>query len=356
MPSAVSKTTIPARSRRPAATLLAWLARLYLLLLFAWLLLYSISGDRLNPLAAVNMLAVYLFFPLPLAALLGWLVGRRDIWAAAGLGAAAFLWLWGWLFVPARAPAPPAGKPVLRVLTYNVLGYQLDPDPQIAVLLQENADLVFLQELNPELAQALRQKLAAIYPYQALDPQPGVHGMGVLSKYPLQPALAAASPLEALDWVGRPQVLLLDWLGQPVTLVNFHMIPTTLGSLPVIGQQSRYRQAQAQALAQLAAQTGPLIAAGDANTTPTSQAYRLLASSLEDAWVSAGLGLGHTFPGSDAPGSSRPRLSGFPVPMWLARIDYIFTSSHWQVYSAHNTIFDGVSDHRGVAADLYLRR
>jgi endonuclease/exonuclease/phosphatase (EEP) superfamily protein YafD len=75
-------------------------------------------------------------------------------------------------------------------------------------------------------------------------------------------------------------------------------------------------------------------------------------SGLIDSWKEVGFGLGHTFPGSDVPGSSRPYLWGVPVPMWLARIDYVFHTSDLQAVSARMASFDGASDHRGVIAVL----
>lgn len=86
--------------------------------------------------------------------------------------------------------------------------------------------------------------------------------------------------------------------------------------------------------------------------TPLSDAYAILTSELRDAWLQTGFGLGHTFPGSDHQEGSRPRIAGVPVPMWLARIDYILYSPDWKADSVHNTRFDGASDHRGVVAVL----
>jgi hypothetical protein len=73
---------------------------------------------------------------------------------------------------------------------------------------------------------------------------------------------------------------------------------------------------------------------------------------LHDAWREEGFGLGHTFPGSDIPGSSRPNFGSWYVPQWLARIDYIFYSTHWEALEARLARVDGVSDHRGVVAIL----
>ncbi len=320
----------------------------YFTLLFGWLALSAFTGDRLALVALANLLAVYLFLPLPLALLSAWYSRRVKLWAFSLAALLVFLWQWGGLFLPPLSAAPTS--PALRVLTFNALGYAAQPEPQLAMIRGEDADVVLLQELNPALAALLASDLAEQYPYQVLDPQPGVHGMGVLSKYPLSPA----GEILPLDWVGEPQVLEMAWQGQQIALVNFHMIPSTLGTLPILDEQSRYRQAQAQAIVELARRRGPLIAAGDANTSPTSQAYRILAGPLHDAWADAGFGLGHTFPGSDGPGSSRPSLAGIAAPMWLARIDYIFASPQWRVYTASAAPFDGVSDHRGVVAEFVL--
>ncbi len=319
----------------------------YFTLLFGWLALYLLSGDRIGIVSLINMLGVYLFLPLPTVLIAAIYLRRWEIWTGAILGTLAFLWLWGGLFIPSL-PEASAREKTLSVMTYNVLGYHTHSEPPIAIIREENADVVLLQELNPALAEALSIELKNAYPYQVLDPLERFRGMGVISKYPLQSTGQALS----LDWVGEPQVLQLDWEGQPVTLIHFHMHTTTLGTIRSISSDNRYREAQAQALVAAARQAGPVILAGDANATPLSDAYRIISQELSDAWREAGYGLGHTFPGSDIPGSSRPRLAGLPVPQWLARIDYIFHSHHWQAVEAHTARFDGVSDHRGVVAIL----
>ena len=101
-----------------------------------------------------------------------------------------------------------------------------------------------------------------------------------------------------------------------------------------------------------AAARAAVIAVGDANVSSLSDAYKLLREELEDAWIEAGFGLGHTFPGSGIPGSSRPQVAGILVPQWMARIDYVFYSDQMQAIAAHLAPFDGVSDHRGVVSGV----
>jgi endonuclease/exonuclease/phosphatase (EEP) superfamily protein YafD len=321
---------------------------LYFLLLFGWLAIYWSTGDHYPWISIANYFGVYLFLPLPLIVLVAIPLHRKSLWLGVLLGAMAFAGLWGGLFLP-RARGNHDGA-ALTVMTYNVLGRQSHAQEQIGTILFENADVVLLQELYPSLAHALGQELADEYPYQVLAPGEGVVGMGVISKFPLRPS-GLKLPLQ---WVGEPQILELDWNGQIVTVVNCHLIPTNSFEMSRIAQDNRYREAQARALVKLASQRGPVIVGGDANTTPLTDAYKILANHLEDGWARAGFGLGHTFPGSDIAGSSRPQIAGWNVPMWLARIDYIFFTPEWRALSAHTARFDGVSDHRGVVVRLAL--
>jgi endonuclease/exonuclease/phosphatase (EEP) superfamily protein YafD len=323
---------------------------IYFAALFAWLAAYMLSGDRFGLVSLVNILAVYLFLPLPVILLANLNLRQPPIWVAAGLGLVAFAWLWGGLFLPKpqRAAADTAGGETLSVLTYNVLGKQSYTAPQIETIRRLNADVVQIQELNHELAAAIESELRQAYPYQILDPQDDVEGMGVISRYPIHPS-SESLPLE---WLGTPQVLSLDWNGREITLVNFHMFPTTLSGLHLINVHNRFREDQARALVELARRVSPIIITGDANATPLSDTYAILASELEDVWVEAGFGLGHTFPGSDVSGTARPKIGGISAPQWLGRIDYIFHSPELRAVSTVNAPFDGVSDHRGVFAVL----
>jgi len=319
----------------------------YLTLLFGWLAVYLTTGERNGAIAIVNLLAVYLFLPLPLVILGSIFLRRASLLGISGIAVAVFLWIWGSVLLPQPTPVH-AVDSLLTVMTFNVLGWQENASPQIEVIRAEGTDVVLLQELNLTLATAVQRELLADYPFQVLDPQEGVTGMGVISKFPIH----LTGERLPLNWVSTPQVLDMDWKGREVTLVNFHAIPTTSWDIEQIQEQSRYRVAQAQALVELSRRSGPLIVAGDANDTPLGDAYRTIAGELNDAWIDAGFGLGHTFPGSDLPGSSRPRLWGWPVPKWLMRIDYIFYSPPWEAAAAHTARFDGVSDHRGVVASL----
>ncbi len=325
----------------------AWV---YLVLLYGWFALYLFTGDRIGYVGLANYVAQWFFLPLPLVLFTALAVRRRSLWTGLAAAVLIFLWLWGGLFLPRPAPAR-AAIPTLRVMTYNVLGMHGIPAPSLGVIRAVAADVVFIQELSPQVAAAINAEMADLYPYQVLDPGPGPIGMGLISKVPLVESLERLP----LDWVGRPQIYELDWAGETILLVNFHTYSTRPAPLAPLNNNFRLREAQAQALADLAARLdGPLIVAGDANASPLNDAYKIIDRQLDDAWAQAGFGFGHTFPGSDLEVSDRPRVFGIPLPQWLWRIDYVFASRHWQVSAAHLTPFDGYSDHRGVIAELVL--
>src|SRR5262249_347103 len=172
------------------------------------------------------------------------------------------------------------------------LGYNQHPEGVVATIRNSGADVVALQELNPPAAARIRRDLAAVYPYQALDPRAGDGGMGVVSRYPLQ-RIDAALPV---NWLGAPQVLSLDLHGASVTLLHVHMRSSDIGSVDRMATV-RERERQARTLAAFAAaRPEPLIALGDFNTTDQSVAYATVATLLTPSCPQAGSGPRHPFP------------------------------------------------------------
>jgi endonuclease/exonuclease/phosphatase (EEP) superfamily protein YafD len=338
----------PHRANRTGAWItarLVTLARVYFTLLFGWMILHTFFGDRWWWLFLLNSFAVYLFLPLPVILVTALLARRRETWI--GLGAALMLGacLYGGLFLPKSSTAH-SSSPTLTVMSYNLLGYNENGGGIVTAIRASNADVVALQELNPLVAEAIRRDLAREYPYQALDPQEGVTGMGVLSRYPLNPT---GQTLPGA-WVGTPQVLALNLNKTQVTLLHFHPFATNLGPPDHMQWSLRERERQAQAIVDfVTAYPGPLIAPVDLNATDQSTTYTLVTGVLKDSWREAGWGVGHTFPGAPS-----PDLNGIPIPMWLVRIDYVFHSHHWQATSAWIGPWDGASNHRPIVTKLVL--
>ncbi len=320
----------------------------YLLILFTWLGVYLVTGERFTLIALINFIAVHLFIPLLLVAIVA--IICKSKWLAVGFmtGVLASVWFWGDLFLP-RVDQPTSIEPPLTVMTYNVLAWHDQYDPILETIRIENPDILLLQELNTNLASRLENELRNEYPYQVLKPVDHPTGIGVISKFPIQASEVSVPQL----WAGGPQILDLEWNGEQIRLVNFHMVPTT-GILPLdeVEESIRSREQEAQILAGLANQSGSAIMGGDANTTSLSDAYQTITEVLVDSYRAAGFGLGHTFPGSTIPESDRPHIGSLYVPAWLARIDYVFHSDDWTTISARTARIDGVSDHRGVIVEL----
>ncbi|MCA9862807.1 MAG: endonuclease/exonuclease/phosphatase family protein, partial [Thermomicrobiales bacterium] len=73
---------------------------------------------------------------------------------------------------------------MLTVMTYNVGDGLAKPAQLVEMLRASTADIVGIQELAPNQADAIAQELAVDFPHQVLYPD-GIPGKGILSRYPL---------------------------------------------------------------------------------------------------------------------------------------------------------------------------
>lgn len=332
---------------RNLALAICWL---YLLALGGWFAANRLLGDRWWWLFLASAAAFYLFAPLPLVGLIALAARRRGLLLGALAGAVLFLALYGVFWLPRLPQAAPTG-PALTVMTTNLLAFNSCVSCVIASLRDSGADLITLQELSPEVAAAIARDLIQEYPYQLLDPQEQVFGLGAISRLPLR------DTGETLPgtWVGRPQVLALTFAATQVLVVNAHPLATGPYPPEEIERTIRERYTLAQTLVAFArTHPGPLLYPGDNNTTDQNDAYRLLATAWTDSWREAGRGLGAIYPGTDFSGQGRFHLGPVLVPRWLVRIDYIWHSAHWRAVAARVGPWDGGSDHRPVVARLVL--
>ena len=330
---------------------LVTLTRVYFSFLLGWAIVHVVVSDGWWPMLIVNAVALYYFVPLPLALGVALVARRRDLWLGLAFGVGLWALLYGGLFLPRRLRFPAtADGPTLTVMTYNVLTFNQHPAGVVAAIRLGDADVVALQELSPPMAGAIETELADAYPYQMLDPQAGYDGMGLISRYPLTPVDETVPAL----LLGTPQLATLDFEGTRVTVLHFHAHPPTYVSVP--GEGISVSEWEARVLVDyLARHSGPLLLPTDLNATDQGTAYRLITRTLDDAWRQAGWGPGHTYPGASQSGDgSRLRVLGVLVPNWLARIDYVFVSEHWQTVTAHIGPWDGVSDHRPLVVTVQL--
>lgn len=320
--------------------------------LFSWAMLYILFGDHWWWMFTINSFAVYFFVPLVFLLPVALVLRKRAMWACFSIALALGIFLHGGLFIPKHQEVQASGA-TLSVMSYNVFGFNANVAGIVDALIASDADIIGLQELNPDVAAAIEHALREEYPYQELAPHAGTYGMGVISRYPLQPTGAEVPG----SWAGVPQPLLVDFHGTSVMLFHFHAIPPTAGAQPTWNWVVREREQQAHTIADLAAtHDGPFIAVGDFNATDTSDAYAIVTESLHDAWREAGWGLGHTFPGSISPDTSWVCMNRVMcIPPWLVRIDYVFYSSQWDATTATIGLWDGQSDHRPIVSELMLQ-
>jgi len=322
-----------------------WIALAYAALLVVLLIVRLAIGDRTLWLFIVNAFFLYAFLPLPLLLVAALLTRRAIVVGVFVLAAAVWAWFWGALFLPAGQLH--AAGPRLVVLAYNMLGFNRDVDDTLRIIRESAADLVALQELNPETAHAIERELATVYPYRVLEPQIGVDGEGLLSKNPMGRATTGVS---RDAWTVPPLTVDLTVDRTRITVVAFH---TDAGPDHVA-----VRERQARTLAEYARRRRtPLVFVGDLNATDQNGAYTLVAEEMRDSWREAGRGFGHTFPGQPGRqvGGSRPTILGVPAPLWLIRIDFIFHSPDLVALEAKTAPYYGRSDHRGVLATLAIR-
>ncbi|MCP4592994.1 MAG: hypothetical protein GY842_19850 [bacterium] len=323
------------------------LATLYAILVTGWYVAYILVGDGFWLLAMGNSFAVYLFAPLPLAALLAGLAHRRATWFALLIVALLFLGLFGGDLTP-PSPIAHAGAtaPTLTVMTYNVLYTVTDAGPIAANVAGAGPDLIAFQELTPVLARQLEREIGARFPYRTpLHAGDCRAEVAVWSRYPLQ--------VEAVDEDVRCRVrqVVVDFDGHPVRVISIHAWSFTGLDRASVERSFRWREEQIElVLDTVEGQPEPLILLGDLNSTPTHDVYRTLSAHLVDAFREAGWGLGHTFP------TTGGRWWRVQYPNRLVRIDHIFHSEHWRAEAAWVGEWDGSSDHHPVIARLRLSR
>jgi endonuclease/exonuclease/phosphatase family metal-dependent hydrolase len=239
---------------------------------------------------------------------------------------------------------------MLRVLTYNVhrwLGTdrQTSPARIAAVIASCRPDVAALQEVRVGRTKAGVDQLAAVadalgmtahfHPTVTFGPER--FGLALLTRRPSRLVKAGRLP----GWPGGPPLeprgalwIAVEAGGREVQVVNTH--------LGLLGPE---RLAQADALLGpdwLGRLDGrePTVLAGDLNASPSSRAYKRLASQLRDVQLAAA--------------SPRPEAT-FHTRMPILRIDHVFVGRRIEVLAAGPVRTDltaKASDHLPLLADL----
>jgi len=215
----------------------------------------------------------------------------------------------------ATARASKVVQPPFRVMTFNIhhgegLDGKLDLERIAAVIQQQGADIVSLQEVDKGLQRTARRDMPAELARLTgmtcvfsnnFATQGGEYGNAILSRFPV--VSTTNHPLPKIS-ANEPRGLLEARLQLPAGPVRFmatHLDHRSIEEDRLAGVE-RIRQ-----VIESDPQT-PVIIAGDFNAAPNSETYRRLTSFLTDAWTASTQDPGYTIP------ATKPNR----------RIDYIF--------------------------------
>ncbi|MBW2461920.1 MAG: endonuclease/exonuclease/phosphatase family protein [Deltaproteobacteria bacterium] len=285
------------------------------------------------PLVVMNMMLPWLA-AAAIAAFTASVLGRQGMLIPfALLGALASSWPVAGERLPQNATYP-QGLP-FRVLTANLYVGNTNHQGTIASLLGADADVICLEEVTHGWAVSLEAiDVTTAYPHRLLSPEDSPFGIALLSRLPL-------TDVEEYSLADLPQLrATVDVEGTAVEVHCVHLMPPFTPDLYAV-----HRRGGDELLAMLTARppdAGPIVVAGDFNSTPYNALHNQLTAMLEDAWIAGEDGFGHSAPAN---------LSAIP-PM---RVDHVYVGAGARSMGGELLPGNG-SDHYPVAVDLAIPR
>ena len=250
-----------------------------------------VAGWETGPLAILVALMPWMtlacLVPLAVAALV-----RSAPLAVASVATLAIGIAWQ---APLFTAADASGEPVLTVASVNLTYGGADAAEVVALVRDADADVLVAQEVTPDSLAALEAAgLTDLLPFSEVAAEPGVTGTGLWSSTPLEGAQSLPGFTTAASsdgYVSRAVRADIDVAGEPLSVLAVH--PAAPGPIDHSGWD-----ASMEALADfLARESGPVLVAGDFNTTRDHRAFRDIESlGFADAADQAGSGLQFTFP------------------------------------------------------------
>lgn len=230
---------------------------------------------------------------------------------------------------PAAADDRTTGRPI-TIATVNVQWNNRDPTAVLDLIARTQPDIVVLQEAVGQWARHL-PALRALYPHATPGNWQDGARLIILSRLPM---LGTRHEVNG-PYRDPTTMVSLDAGSSPLTLIAAHTSP------PVSTIRAAARNVHLRDLSQLASATrGPLIVAGDFNTTPWSPHYRTTLGTTGLANVAGGPWWASTWP---------DRLGHLGIP-----IDHILVNE--DLVPVHLDVVGGFgSDHRAVIATLNLQ-
>lgn len=224
----------------------------------------------------------------------------------------------------------------LRVMTANLWWRRADPAALAKCLEAVEPDVLAVQELGHEQAEAI----ASVLPYGHLEPRLDYEGMGIALRRPAEVRPLSLDRRDAR--VARLAPDLWPGLEREVEVVNVHVLAPH--AFP-FWRALRTRRGQVRALAHWLDENphAARVLCGDLNATPAWPAYRRLAERLTD------VAHHHAARSGERPARTWGPWHGAPR---LLRIDHVFASGG-QVLDVRPVSIAG-SDHTAVVVDFEI--
>lgn len=154
----------------------------------------------------------------------------------------------------------------LRVMTFNVLTENKNQTSAITHVMQTDADIVCLLEVDDSWRASL-EPLRIKYPHHVEELSDVNFGIACYTRLPMKSSEVRRFTI----WWLPTLVLNLDHLGRPLTFIGTHPMP------PMGGQRAHEWRDQLSGIATLVSGLpGEVIVAGDLNATPWCEGMRLL--------------------------------------------------------------------------------
>lgn len=290
----------------------------------------------------LNLLQPWWYLPvLPLAMIA--LLRRR--WQV-GIVCVGVMLAWSIHYAPRWLTQANSQPHDLRVMTWNVAGWNLNINDIAQAVEREQPDIFVLQEVDEGLRRPLIAQFASRYPFYEirLPTEPGLQpaDLVLFSRFPYQP-----SALDCPYWQCYRRAVDVNVNGTSITVINVHIEHSPVLAWKIADTRIPYgvadwreQQTITRLLDDTAAAQQPLLVLGDFNTSERQRGYALLAERWGDTWRERGRGMGFSW----------TPLRGVAPP--LLRIDYIWHSSHFAAINMHTGA--GVSDHRYLVADFSI--
>ncbi|MFC1498440.1 endonuclease/exonuclease/phosphatase family protein [Verrucomicrobiota bacterium] len=241
----------------------------------------------------------------------------------------------------------------IRVATLNINAGISSPSNAVAAIKSSDADVVCLQEPNPQMMSNLTNALSGAYIYSKFD-SPGhnywyyIDRLGILSKHPFVAKFIAPTAEGAFG----SQLAVVHIGTSDIQILNVHLAPPRLLSLqhPLRSLQEFVdsegkRVAEIKSLLSLLNPDLPTIIAGDFNTLPVCQTIRTI---LDQGFTDT-----HLYD-TNTPASNtwNDEIEGVPLS---ARLDYIFCDSSF-IPVTNGVVPCASSDHSLVFTELQTKK